>query len=64
LRHLSGDPFLPFSSHQSDGSLTINDTEADEAGKFLTRSGTVKTIKNSFFFITFDATQKGKQEMK
>jgi len=24
--------------------------------------GTVKTIKNSFYFITFDPTQKGKQD--
>ena len=25
--------------------------------------GTVKTIKNSFYFITFDPTQKGKQDI-
>lgn len=26
------------------------------------QTGTVKTIKNSFYFITFDPTQKGKQD--
>lgn len=35
-------------------------TESTPSGWGL---GTVKTIKNSFFFITFDATQKGKQDL-
>ena len=27
-------------------------------------AGKVKTIKNSFYFITFDPTQKGKQDLQ